>query len=1400
MAQKSLHILRPPPPRRRERPRFSEIFGPYVAGGATAPDLSKRHDELLRALSNSERYPAPADEALAFETSGIAAPASLPVRGVDEAAAEGIVGGVAFERAFETPGAADAKDLPVAMHAVQYLDWDDDVKWEEDAGDADDEREDKAVVATLPNRDIERVLGSDPHREDIWVNGLSRASNGAATLPPGFSLEDPSVFLGVPRHSYVDADAELQKLQLSSAMPRAKGGSASSEQRRKQRTQEELQQVTRSVYHSLGMSGWSGLHSGWSAAASNPRLRQAQQRLVHQARIQHPEPALQHMGVTAKLTTNQKKFFHRPRTTLPRKPAKLKRGEDPTDKDRQEKQWRLLATKKLVNRSLNANIFRRNRSGETANVQKVTDLILPVADQAGQFVLLEHMAERPLYVSNLGMSSRLVLYSRSAEEANAQKKRGWRQFVRTVVPVSDDAKSPFLGNISEQAAIRNALYRAPIFPHEPRRGGLHGVSDLDALAGPPKGGEWFLLVFISDRYLSPHEMKRQTIMAQQQRLLSTIFAVREIPRGGVFVVGQEEPIHPIQPPGSDATSQFERAFYAYHLAKLMQVKKRDGEEVISIHQATLNYPDASKANLKLALSDLAAESAATPGLFRLRPDAPTADTLASALTPEAVCAYQSMLVAWIELRKLGVTPGTVDAERLAWALHVYDNILSNIDGRRNILKAKLKALKASANRSKDRSMEMAAIGKLCDQLRSADQRMRRVLAIARFVNEQLQLAPWTQYEVFNRAQNAQGNALHQMEILGIGDPSGCNQGFSYTREYLAQLFHGDQVKTTGSSNSSSETSKDLRKLTTKELNRFLKGLGVTDAKMATMERWDKTNLLADWATNHSHKPQYANLRPFVRERKRSTKDLFREYQDKLQATWDRQVAALRADATEAPRGPSPTPGMAVPGGPGGPGGAGKAPQAKPKSATVAPRSATNLGNLLSDEESSDDEKADDGGKAGSDDEDGAAPTGFLLPNWQGQVYFRVTRRIYQKGKEEIVVRFDRRPQIIEAFKAKSTAIKKRADKVFRREKDPAMLFETKPREPGAGKGASGAKGARAGGAVKVGSGGLSLKITKSVQPKSKTTLKLSTMQRKAAEGAKSKQRKRKRQEDKEANAYAKPKATTSRSTRVKRPTVRLNEKFSDVLYGLFGLKNANEFKRRVKWQDYLDKIPQPICIADMLERTKNPNKMYTNRRQLLADVDLMAMNAENYNGATHPIAVSGRELEKTVQAALRAKDQFYTNLEREVEEEEEAREKDRERYSKGGKGKGGKGKKGKSRSPTSSPAPAPVAAAPPSPLVVSTTSPQPSPTRPPTGASPRPPSGTSPSSPMPTVMDMRRRSPSPAVPAGTSPGSGIKSSPAYSASPGPRPKGTSAAALGSLLASSDDDSSSGEEEVLEAGT
>lgn len=81
------------------------------------------------------------------------------------------------------------------------------------------------------------------------------------------------------------------------------------------------------------------------------------------------------------------------------------------------------------------------------------------------------------------------------------------------------------------------------------------------------------------------------------------------------------------------------------------------------------------------------------------------------------------------------------------------------------------------------------------------------------------------------------------------------------------------------------------------------------------------------------------------------------------------------------------------------------------------------------------------------------------------------------------------------------------------------------------------------------------------------------------------------------------------------------------------------FHSQVKKKDapnYYELIKRPVALMDM--KTKAKREDYLNRDSFLEDLELMAQNAETYNGIDNPISLIARDLVDHAQEMIQQED------------------------------------------------------------------------------------------------------------------------------------------------------------------
>lgn len=274
---------------------------------------------------------------------------------------------------------------------------------------------------------------------------------------------------------------------------------------------------------------------------------------------------------------------------------------------------------------------------------------LSVAD--GHVVLLEYCEERPLLLSNPGMGARLATYYRkqSSIDAGAAALLKEQPFSGVAVPLEPGEESPFLGDITagqSQSSLETNLFRAPLF--------RHAVGPCD-----------FLLVRSPKGKLS----------------------VRRV--NCLSVVGQQEPHVEVLAPGSKAVQQqngdrvFADVCRAFRSQQNSEGEKGDkgaggggsksdkgrsrggGSRAlprVSADELAASFPSLSEAFLRKRLRSCA-ELQRGPGsdggtqMWWVMKDGfhvPSEEELRRLVTPEKICANESMLAAMHQLKRSGI--------------------------------------------------------------------------------------------------------------------------------------------------------------------------------------------------------------------------------------------------------------------------------------------------------------------------------------------------------------------------------------------------------------------------------------------------------------------------------------------------------------------------------------------------------------------------------------------------------------------------------------------------------------------------------------------------------------------------------------------------------------------------
>ncbi|KAK6136246.1 hypothetical protein DH2020_030009 [Rehmannia glutinosa] len=437
--------------------------------------------------------------------------------------------------------------------------------------------------------------------------------------------------------------------------------------------------------------------------------------------------------------------------------------------------------------------------------KKKTDLSV----KDGHVFLMEYCEERPLLLGNAGMGARLCTYYQKSAPGDQMGNllRNGNNVLGSVVTLDPSDKSPFLGDIkpgSSQSCLETNMYRAPIYQHK--------VSSTD-----------YLLVRSSKGKLS----------------------IRRIDR--IDVVGQQEPHIEVMSPGSKGVQFYlMNRLLVYMYRQFRASEKRGLRPSILVDELVSLFSDLSEALLRKRLKNCADLQRGPNGhllwVMKRNFRIPSEEELRRMVTPENVCAYESMRAGLYRLKRLGITRLTQPT-----------------------------GLSSAMNQLPDEAIALAA---------------------ASHIERELQITPWNLSSNFDR-----GN-IERLEITGVGDPSGRGLGFSYVRTTPKAPISNSIVKkknVVGKGSTVTGTDADLRRLSMEAARELLLKFNVPEEQIAKLTRWHRIALIRKLSSEQAAsgvKVDPTTVSKFARGQRMSFLQLQQQTREKCQEIWDRQVQSL----------------------------------------------------------------------------------------------------------------------------------------------------------------------------------------------------------------------------------------------------------------------------------------------------------------------------------------------------------------------------------------------------------------------------------------------------------------------------------------------------------------------------
>ena len=488
----------------------------------------------------------------------------------------------------------------------------------------------------------------------------------------------------------------------------------------------------------------------------------------------------------------------------------------------------------------------------------------------GHVFLLEYFEENPLVLSNPGMGTRLVTFYRK-KSADDKAWRDLEAIVQTtyrstlfppwgrlgqVVTLNEKDDPPFLASIEpgkHQFAVENNLFRAPAAHH------------------PPAAKDFLLLRHPSGRW----ELREAS---------------------GVISVGQQEPNIRIPVPLSVPMRLFEeKRFCDFVLRELRRRHNRHDKAVkaglpqpptaltISVNELRQRFPNNSEQLIRNRLREkcgcepkVAKGMGANEGRWGLRADSriPEEAELRARLTPEELCAYESMRTSEIRLRARGVTRFEKlmgqSTERMKLSIHLVPGAEEH-----------------------DRTVGLSK-------------------KVATFIHNMLRISSWNLSQCYAEVVK-EGRGT--FALSGVGDPSGRGRGISYIKAAMKEGTKDEDEEAEKRANEAkvkakrgknmimpasgtiAGTAADLRRLSMEQARQMLLKLGATDAEIRPLTRWNRIDLLKRLAGAAAKDGgELGNMfGRFGRNNKQTVSEQQMLYQGRCKEIVGRQLAALETE-------------------------------------------------------------------------------------------------------------------------------------------------------------------------------------------------------------------------------------------------------------------------------------------------------------------------------------------------------------------------------------------------------------------------------------------------------------------------------------------------------------------------
>uniref|UniRef100_A0A8C7L054 Transcription initiation factor TFIID subunit n=1 Tax=Oncorhynchus kisutch TaxID=8019 RepID=A0A8C7L054_ONCKI len=305
----------------------------------------------------------------------------------------------------------------------------------------------------------------------------------------------------------------------------------------------------------------------------------------------------------------------------------------------------------------------------------------------------------------------------------------------------------------------------------------------------------------------------------------------------IFVVGQQCPLYEVPGPNSKRANTHIRDFLQVFIYRLFW-KSKDRPRRIRMEDIKKAFPSHSESSIRKRLK-LCADFKRTgmdSNWWVLKPDfrLPTEEEIRAMVSPEQCCAYYSMLVAEQRLKDAGYGEKSFFAP---------------------------------------------------EEENEEDFQMK--------IDDEVRTAPWNTTRAFIAAMK--GKCL--LEVMGVADPTGCGEGFSYVKvpNKPTQQKAQDDREPQPAKKTVTGTDADLRRLSLKNAKQLLRKFGVPEEEIKKLSRWEVIDVVRTMSTEQARSGE-GPMSKFARGSRFSVAEHQERYKEECQRIFDLQNKVL--DSTE----------------------------------------------------------------------------------------------------------------------------------------------------------------------------------------------------------------------------------------------------------------------------------------------------------------------------------------------------------------------------------------------------------------------------------------------------------------------------------------------------------------------